>query len=708
MHTQSKYSAITGYLLCLFPATLLFMVFICTLSAAQPNFDLVGFATLNGGTTGGKAGQTVTASSYSQLKSYAESSTPYIIMVDGTITNGSAGGQIRVKSNKSIIGVGTKGFLQGVGIDISSQNNVIIQNLKITLVGTSNPGGVNGGDCISISGTSKNIWVDHCEVYSEDPSVQKNKDLYDGLLDIKGQTGFITLSWNYFHDHHKGSLVGAADNDLYNDRLVTIHHNHYKKVLLRVPMYRGATGHFFNNYISGATDATEIRAGTCVRVERNYYEALHYSIYTPTDAPGKAERISNIEVSRTSRAYPGNCTANIPYTYSQVLTSNTEDVKTIVPQYAGTGKIGTPVVKHSLTTSVQGQGTVSPASGSFNSGTNVTITATPANGYLFDRWSGDLSGTTNPATVNMNANKSIIAHFIQDTRKFYTITKLAAPGGSISQQPEGSSLVEGTTVTLTAVPEKGWTFNGWSGGHTGTVAAWTISSLNSNISVSASFLPTDKFVYQAENGILKEAVTETKNTGFTGESYVNFNAAAASVEIPVCADEAGTKAILITFSNGSGTARALSISVNNTPQIASVTFDATADWTTWESKQVVLSLPQGASTIILATINSQDGPNIDKISFDQATVTQAHQAKNAESVLSFNPAKRALFILNAELKNLKVNIFTLNGKKVFCTRVTTDIGTGRLEIPLTDVNSGVYLIRLECDGLVKTEYIKLL
>lgn len=316
---------------------------------AAPDFRLVGFATQNGGTTGGQGGTTVTVTNYADLKKHAESASPMIIMVQGTITNGTAGGQIRVKANKSILGVGSSAFLSGVGLDISSQNNVIIRNLKATLVGTTTPSSVNGGDVISISGTSKNIWIDHCELYSENPSVQTDKDKYDGLLDIKGQTGFITLSWNYLHDHHKGGLVGAADDDLNDDRKVTMHHNHYKNVLLRVPMYRGSTGHFFNNYIVGAKDATEIRANTCVRVEKNYYESLNYSIYTPADSPGKTERIDNIEVKRASRAYPANCVASIPYSYSAVLTSTTADVKTIVPQYAGVGKLeGTTSVQRPL------------------------------------------------------------------------------------------------------------------------------------------------------------------------------------------------------------------------------------------------------------------------------------------------------------------------------------------------------------------------
>lgn len=300
--------------------------------------DPIGFASLNGGTIGGRDGETVTVSTYAELKSCAESSSPTVIRVEGTISNGSAGGQINVNSNKSIIGVGSTALLSGVGINISSKNNIIVQNLRATLVGASSPGDVNGGDVIGIQGTSRNIWIDHCELYSEDPAVQTDIDRYDGLLDIKHESGFITISYTYFHDHHKGGLVGAADDDLYSDRKITWHHNYYDNVRLRIPMMRGAVGHFFNNYIVGANDATEIRAGTCLRVERNYYEALHYSIYTPSDAPGSAERIENIEVSRTERAYPANCTADIPYSYAEVLITNTEDVKMLVPELAGVGK----------------------------------------------------------------------------------------------------------------------------------------------------------------------------------------------------------------------------------------------------------------------------------------------------------------------------------------------------------------------------------
>jgi pectate lyase len=316
----------------------------------------IGFATLNGGTTGGGAAQPVTVTSYAELKAAAESGSAAVILVSGTIENGPNGGVIAVKSNKSIVGVGNNALLNGVGLDINNSNNIIIQNLRITLMGVttrtdtpnvySSTGDegmpqilVNEGDAIGIRGSSKNIWIDHCEIYSEDPNTQTNRDLYDGLIDVKNETGFITISWNYFHDQHKGGLVGASDSDIFADRKITFHHNHYNKVKLRVPMYRGSTGHFFNNYVVGAQDATEIRADTCVRVEKNYYEALHYSIYTTSDSEGSTQRIDNVEVMRTERAYPPSCTADIPYSYSNVLIDTTTDVKTLVPAGAGVGKI---------------------------------------------------------------------------------------------------------------------------------------------------------------------------------------------------------------------------------------------------------------------------------------------------------------------------------------------------------------------------------
>ncbi len=66
---------------------------------------------------------------------------------------------------------------------------------------------------------------------------------------------------------------------------------------------------------------------------------------------------------------------------------------------------------YKLTTTTIGSGTVSPAVGDYPQGSTLTLTAKPASGYIFTGWSGDASGTTNPISVSMSANKTITATF---------------------------------------------------------------------------------------------------------------------------------------------------------------------------------------------------------------------------------------------------------------------------------------------------------
>ncbi|TRX71764.1 T9SS type A sorting domain-containing protein [Carboxylicivirga sp. M1479] len=72
---------------------------------------------------------------------------------------------------------------------------------------------------------------------------------------------------------------------------------------------------------------------------------------------------------------------------------------------------GVRIDTYSLTTSVSGPGTISPSSGDVPQDSDQTITAIPYHGYEFSGWGGDLSGATNPATLTMDADKSISATF---------------------------------------------------------------------------------------------------------------------------------------------------------------------------------------------------------------------------------------------------------------------------------------------------------
>lgn len=79
----------------------------------------------------------------------------------------------------------------------------------------------------------------------------------------------------------------------------------------------------------------------------------------------------------------------------------------------GGGGGDTPAVQYTLTVTTPSNGSIAlnPAGGRYNAGTVVTVTATPAVGYQLAAWTGALSGTTNPTTVTVDADKTIGATF---------------------------------------------------------------------------------------------------------------------------------------------------------------------------------------------------------------------------------------------------------------------------------------------------------
>ncbi|KKO44524.1 pectate lyase [Arsukibacterium ikkense] len=231
-----------------------------------------GYASLNGGTTGGAGSNavTVTVSTGSQLVSALNNrdvNRPLTIRVNGTITPGNSGGaskfDIKDMNNVSIIGVGNNALLDGIGIKIWRANNVIIRNLRIRYVN------IGDKDAITIEGPARNIWIDHNEIYNR---LNVDKDFYDELISGKKDIDNVTISYNYLHDSWKTSLWGSNDSDNYNRR-ITFHHNHWHKVNSRLPLFRFGQGHIYNNYYNDIQDTgINSRMGATIRIENNLFE----------------------------------------------------------------------------------------------------------------------------------------------------------------------------------------------------------------------------------------------------------------------------------------------------------------------------------------------------------------------------------------------------------------------------------------------------
>ncbi|MFW5985026.1 MAG: RICIN domain-containing protein [Halanaerobiaceae bacterium] len=304
----------------------------------QPNFSMVGFATENGGTTGGQNGETITVDNGNDLQQAIseKGSEPLTIYVEGTINSENSDyNKISVKdvSDVSILGKGNEGVFDGVGIKIWRADNIIVRNLKIHHVRAD-----AGEDCIGIEGPANNIWIDHNELYNDYDDV--DKDYYDGLLDVKKDSEYITISWNYLHDSWKTSLVGSADSDDHNRR-ITYHHNFFQNCNSRLPSYRHGEGHLFNNYYQDIhSTAINSRMGAELLIENNYFENVSNPIGSWFSDEEGFWDVSDNKFINIDGDMPADstCSYDPPYDYSSVLDS-VDDVKSIVTDNAGVGVI---------------------------------------------------------------------------------------------------------------------------------------------------------------------------------------------------------------------------------------------------------------------------------------------------------------------------------------------------------------------------------
>lgn len=175
---------------------------------------------------------------------------------------------------------------------------------------------------------------------------------------------------------------------------------------------------------------------------------------------------------------------------------------------------------------VNGTVAKTPDNPRYNHGSSVQLTATPATGYVFSSWSGDASGSTNPLTVTMNSDKNITANFTAIPVNTFTLT-VTAVNGSVAKNPNQPTYASGSTVQLTATPNSGFNFTGWSGDATGSANPLTVT-MNANKNITANFAPvaaplfTSIFgAFGGSAGITNQGINTLINNGSIGTTGVS-------------------------------------------------------------------------------------------------------------------------------------------------------------------------------------------
>jgi hypothetical protein len=127
-----------------------------------------------------------------------------------------------------------------------------------------------------------------------------------------------------------------------------------------------------------------------------------------------------------------------------------------------------------VNTTGTGTGTVTPSSGTFNHGQQITLEANPAANSTFTSWSGVTcqdGNTTNPCTFTITSNTTIDAEFALKLL-LVEVTASGLGNGNVTSEPEGIDLSDdadsasfdyGTEVTLSATEGDSHEFDAWTG-----------------------------------------------------------------------------------------------------------------------------------------------------------------------------------------------------------------------------------------------------
>ena len=212
----------------------------------------------------------------------------------------------------------------------------------------------------------------------------------------------------------------------------------------------------------------------------------------------------------------------------EFVVSNVTENKTYTARFARI------IVYYTISAEVgeSGGGTVS-GGGKVEKGSNVTLTATPDDGYSFVGW---YDGTTRVATTkeytvkNVKADKTYTAKFSKIII-YYTISaEVGTEGGSVSG---GGTVTEGGSITLTATANDGYTFDGWYDGDTKVCETeeFVVENVTANKTYTAKFTEKTAVVsklFNTEyygtllNKIKYDGVTDVKEDEITGVHFVDL------------------------------------------------------------------------------------------------------------------------------------------------------------------------------------------
>jgi len=590
-------------------------IIVFSLCLAPAVFAADGFAE---GVTGGEGGATVSATDAASFKSYVESTTPYIIEVSGIIDLNSVGGDVDIRSNKTIKGVSPGTTIIGQLGFRNDSSNVIIERLNITT-----PSGYGEGDGISVKDRISNVFITKCTLY----------DCADGCIDITKASDYVTVSWCKFYyidqnGHRNVNLVGASDDDTgdIGKLHVTFHHNWYGSLCTsRMPMVRYGRAHVYNNYFNCPSDNYCVRSrkqAECL-IENNYFNGVNDPYYKEG---GKIKASRNVLVNCSGIIDPGiDDVFTPPYSYTL---NNPMDVPIMVQHEAG----------------ADGNDTFLPhwifgLYGDFDRSDIVDINDLEqfvdywldtndianadyyedgiVNGYEYALFAGNWLETT-PDTTAPEVPDNLWALAGDETVSLqwddnyeidlcgYNLFRSTTSGGGYTKL-NGSPLPDSNYIDNSVSNNTMYYY---------VVTAVDTSGNESGDSVETCALPcTDGNNITIQENLIGfcgvDGIIDNYYAGYTGYGYANTDDEMnKGINWSVYIASTGSYTLKWRYANGSSD-RPGTLYVNYLPNISGISFPGTGDWNNWSEVSVSVTFPPGMYSLRLKGIGNEGLANID-------------------------------------------------------------------------------------------------
>lgn len=144
------------------------------------------------------------------------------------------------KLNITIEGIGEDAVTRGFGFLIRNAGYVEMRNFANMLC---------MDDAVSIDTDNEHVWIHNLDLFYGQAGGDADQAKGDGTIDLKGDSRYVTISYNHFWDSGKSSLCGMKSET--GPNWITYHHNWFDHSDSRHPRIRTMSVHVYNNYYDG-------------------------------------------------------------------------------------------------------------------------------------------------------------------------------------------------------------------------------------------------------------------------------------------------------------------------------------------------------------------------------------------------------------------------------------------------------------------------